>query len=38
VAIRRRSHDRLGADIAAGTRSVLDDERLAKPLRQRLPY
>ena len=36
VAVRRRTHDRFGADIAAGTRPVLDDEWLAEPLRQPL--
>jgi hypothetical protein len=29
-------HDRLGGDIAAGAGPVLDDERLAEPLRQPL--
>ena len=38
VAVRRRAHDRLGADIAAGARPVLDDELLAKPLRQPLTH
>ena len=38
IAIRGRFHDRLGADIAAGTRPVLDDEWLAKPLRQPLTH
>src|SRR5262249_15154099 len=38
VAVRRRAHDPLGADIAAGTRPVLDDERLAEPLREPLPH
>jgi hypothetical protein len=33
VAIRRRSHYRLGGNIAAGTRPVFDNERLAEPLR-----
>jgi hypothetical protein len=36
VAIRGRSHDRLSADIAAGPRPILNDERLDKPLRQPL--
>ena len=36
VAVRRRPHDRLGADIGAGARPVLDDEWLAEPLRQPL--
>jgi hypothetical protein len=30
IAVRRCAHDRLGADIAAGSRSVLDDEWLAE--------
>ena len=38
VAVRRRSRDRLGADIAAGARPVLDDELLAQALRQRLRH
>jgi hypothetical protein len=33
IAIRRRSHDCFGGDIAAGTRSVFDKERLTGPLR-----
>ena len=36
VAVGGRAHDRLGADIAAGARPVLDDELLAEPLRQPL--
>src|SRR5215831_5785514 len=36
VAVCRSTHDRLGADIVAATRSVLDDEWLAEPLRQPL--
>ena len=36
IAIRGRAHDRLGADITSGTRPVVDDERLSKPLRQPL--
>ncbi len=36
IAVRRRAHDRLGPDIAAGARPVLDDEWLAEPLRQPL--
>src|SRR6185437_12820857 len=36
VAVRRRAHDRLSGDIAACARPVLDDEWLAKPLRQPL--
>ena len=38
IAVRRRLHDRLGADIAASARPVLNDEGLAEPLRQPLPY
>ena len=38
VAIGGRTHDRLGGDIAAGTRPVLDDEWLAEPLRQPLAH
>src|SRR4029453_1281518 len=34
VAIRRRSHDRLGANIAAATGAIFYDEWLAAPLRQ----
>ena len=34
VAIRRRPDHRFGADIAAGTRTVLDHDRLPEPLRQ----
>ena len=37
ISVRRGTHDRLGADIAAGTRPVLDEELLTKPLRQPLP-
>src|SRR5262249_11941349 len=36
IAIGRRTHDRLRSNVAGGTRPVLDDERLPKPLRQRL--
>ena len=36
IAVRRRTHDRLGGDIAASARPVLDDEWLTKPLRQPL--
>jgi hypothetical protein len=35
VAICRRARDRLQGQIAASTRPVVDDDRLAKPLRQR---
>src|SRR2546428_14104145 len=38
VAIRRRTHDNLGGDIAAGARAVLDDELLTEPLGQRLSH
>src|SRR6516164_7865629 len=38
MAVRRRTYDRLGCDIAAGAGTVLDDERLAEPLRQPLTY
>src|SRR5262249_29106140 len=38
VAIRGRTHDRLGADVGAATRPVVDDELLAKPLRQPLSH
>ncbi len=38
IAVRRRTHDRLGADIAGGARPVLDDEGLAEPLRQPLAH
>jgi hypothetical protein len=32
VAVRRRSHDGFGADIAAGARPVVDDKLLAEPV------
>ena len=38
MAVRGRAHDRLGADVAAGARPVLDDEGLAEPLRQPLTH
>src|SRR5215470_13196498 len=38
IAVRRCAHDRLGAYIAAGSRSVLDDEWLAEALRQPLSH
>jgi hypothetical protein len=38
VAVRRCAHDRLGADIAAAARSVLDNKLLAEPLRQPLTH
>src|SRR5712691_9123689 len=37
VAVRCRTHRRLRADIAGGARPVLNNEWLAKPLRQPLP-
>ena len=33
VAIRRRPHDQLGADVAAGTRAIVDDEWLTETVR-----
>jgi hypothetical protein len=36
MAVRGRAHDRLGGDIAAGARSVFNNERLTEPFRQRL--
>ena len=36
MAVRGCLHDRLGADVAAAARPVLDDELLAKPLREPL--
>src|SRR5262249_19808660 len=38
IAVRRCPPDAFGADIAAGTRSVLNDEWLPQPLRQRLTH
>src|SRR5262249_47537496 len=38
IAIRSRTDDRLGADVGAATRPVVDDELLAKPLRQPLSH
>src|SRR5262249_10196584 len=38
IAVRRCPHDAFGADIAAGTRSVLNDEWLPEPFRQRLTH
>src|SRR5262245_54332124 len=38
IAVRCRLHDHLGADIAAGARPVLDDELVAKSLRQPLTH
>src|SRR5262245_23515477 len=36
VAVGRGTHDRLGADIAAATRPVIDNKLLAEPLREPL--
>src|SRR5262245_58477271 len=36
VAVGRGTHDRLGGDVAAGSRTVVDDERLTEPLREPL--
>jgi hypothetical protein len=38
ISVWRRIHDRLGSNIAAGTRPVLDDEGLTQTLRQPLSY
>src|SRR5438445_2000377 len=38
IAVRRRLHDRLSGDIAAGTLPVLDDELLTEPLREPLTH
>jgi len=38
IAVRDCPHDAFGADIAARTRSVLNDEWLPEPLRQRLTH
>jgi hypothetical protein len=38
VTVRGRSHHGFSADVATGTRSVLDDEWLAKPFGQPLSY
>src|SRR5262245_47870023 len=37
IAIRSRSHDRLGGDVGARAQAVLDDELLSKSLREPLP-
>ena len=37
MAVRRRTHDGGGGDIAGGARQVLDHERLAETIRQPLP-
>src|SRR5215472_18578364 len=38
VSVCGRAHDGLGSDVGTSTRSVLDDEWLAKPLRQPLAH
>ena len=38
VAVRRRSYDQFGGDIAAGARSVFDDDWLTEPFRQSLSH
>src|SRR5262249_37419938 len=38
VAVGGRAHDGLGGDVGASARPVLDDERLAEPLRQPLTH
>ena len=38
MAVAALAYDRLGADIAASSRPVLDDEGLAQPLRQPLTH
>src|SRR5262249_61586440 len=38
VAVGWGTHDRLGGDVAAGSRTVVDDERLTEPLREPLTY
>src|SRR5262245_48780979 len=38
ITVRRCPHDAFSADVAAGTRSVLNDEWLPEPLRQRLTH
>jgi hypothetical protein len=37
IAVRRSAHDGLGGDVGARARTVLNDELLAKPLREPLP-
>jgi hypothetical protein len=37
ISVRRCPHDRLGSDVAASARAVLDDELLAEPFRQQVP-
>ena len=38
IAVGRRTHDRLGSDVSAGARPVLDNELLAKPLGEPLTH
>jgi len=38
IAVRRCIHDRLGADVAAATRAIVDNDGLAEPFRQPLSY
>ena len=38
VAIGWRTHDCFGGNVAAGSRTVLDDERLTEPFREPLTY
>src|SRR5262245_13304526 len=38
IAVRRRAHDRLGGDVAAGAWPVLNNELLTEPLREPLSY
>src|SRR6516164_6781060 len=38
IAVRRRAHDRLGGDVAAGACPVLNNELLTEPLREPLSY
>src|SRR5215468_11312615 len=38
VAVGGGTHDRLGGDVAAGSRTVVDDERLTEPLGEPLTY
>src|SRR5215472_7079543 len=38
ITVRGRAHDRLGADVAAPARSVVDDKWLAQPFRQPLAH
>src|SRR5262245_13058675 len=38
ITVRGRTHDRFGSNIAGCTRPILDDKRLAEPLRKRLSH